>query len=208
MIINWHGEGSFRIQSGETALLTDPLQKEWGLAVPRAKTDLVIKTITSWPLPQPETEEQTTIVHGAGEYDLRGIKIRGIQVINESSKQFFKTIYVLRWDDISIGLLGAIEQEPSPEIKTYLEGMDVLIGPGGGAPFIEQAIMNKLIKQLNPKLFIPSFFKVKGLKRTANDVAGLVELFDGEVEGNQEKLVFKKKDIADIKKTKMVWLAV
>lgn len=206
MIISWHGEGCFKIQNGDTVVLVDPIQKESGLSVPRFKTDLVIRTITPWP--KKEEEDDATTIWGAGEYDRSGIKVRGSQLAQESQKSFFKTAYSLLWDDVSIGLLGALEQPLSPEIMTGMEEVDVLIGPGGGDPFIDQKEMNKLIKKLNPKIFIPSFFKVSGLKRKAQDIKKMEEEFDGDIEKNQEKLVFKKKDLADIKKTKMVYCKV
>jgi L-ascorbate metabolism protein UlaG (beta-lactamase superfamily) len=206
MIISWHGEGCFKIQNGDTVVLVDPIQKESGLSVPRFKTDLIIRTITPWP--KKEEDDDTTTIWGAGEYDRSGIKVRGSQLAQESQKSFFKTVYSLLWDEVSIGLFGALEQPLSPEAMTRMEEVDVLIGPGGGDPFIDQKEMNKLIKKLNPKIFIPSFFKVPGLKRKAQDIKIMEEGFDGDIEKNQEKLVFKKKDLADIKKTKMVYLKV
>ncbi len=205
MIISWYGEGCFKLQSGDLVVLTDPPPKDSGISAPRTKADILIRTIMPWPNNQEENNSGATIF-GAGEYDIKGIKIRGHQISSESSKNFFKTIYTLSWDDITIGLLGTIEKEPDPKLMDGFEEIDVIIGPGGGAPFINQEGVVKLVKKLNPKIFIPSFFKIPGLKRKADSSKTVIDLFGNGVEKNQEKFVFKKKDIVDIKKTTMICL--
>ena len=205
MIITWHGEGCFRLQNGDTVVLVDLPQRGSGLSAPRGKANLLIKTIAPWPAFAKDANVDF-VIRGAGEYDRAGVAINGFQLIDESAKDFIKSVYTLEWEGISIGLLGAIASVPSAGILNAFEEIDVLIGPAGGAPCIKQEDMAKLIKQLNPKIFITSFYSIKGLKRKAGTLANFLSFFDGEVEKNIEKFVFKKKDIADIKKTKMVCL--
>lgn len=205
MIISWYGEGCFKFQNGDKTVLTDIPAKDSGISAPKSKPNILIKTIVSWPDKSGDFRD-AFVVRGAGEYDVRGIKIRGEEITEESSDVFFKTVYVLNWDGINIGLLGTINKNPSPQILEKFENLDILIAPGGGAPFIEQKDISHMIKQLNPKIFIPSFFKIKNLKRKAGDVKSLVGLFNGDAQTDQEKLVVKKKDFQDIKKTKLICL--
>lgn len=205
MVITWHGEGCFKFQNGEVSLLTDLPDVSSGISTPRFKTDVLLKTLTPWPKIQTESNADQTII-GAGEYDIKGVKIKGFELSAESSPKFFKTVYSIIWDDITIGILGHLSQELSPQVMEDFEELDVLIGPAGGEPFIVQEKMVKLVKQLNPKVFIPSFFKAPGLKRKAGDIKDFTGEFNGEVKKPEEKFVFKKKDLADIKKANIVCL--
>ena len=94
MIISFYGEGCFKIQSGETVILTDPFSPESGLALPRFKADIILKTLTSLPLTNQQTNQQINqLIFGPGEYNIKNIDILGLDLIGESTDKFFKTIY-------------------------------------------------------------------------------------------------------------------
>jgi L-ascorbate metabolism protein UlaG (beta-lactamase superfamily) len=207
MVITWYGEGCFKFQNGETALLTDLPDASSGLTPARGKVSAYIKTLTPWPDPK-EYENADTTVFGAGEYDVQGIRIRGYELAGESAKSFFKTIYSIVWDDITIGLLGHVSSPVPPALLENFEEIDVLVAPAGGTPFIDQKELAKLVKLLNPKIYIPSFYKIAGLKRKSEDAKGVLEALGAEAGKPEEKFVFKKKDIADIKKTQVITLKV
>lgn len=204
MIITWNGEGCFKFQNGDTSLLTDLPEEMSGITQPRGKVSLYIKTLSSWPLTKGYESADRTIF-GPGEYDIQGIKVKGYELAEESSEKYFKSIYVVTWDDITIGILGHISGSIPPAMLEHFEEIDVLVAPAGDDPFIPQKDLIKLVKQLNPKIFIPSFYKIPSLKRKALSIAEVAEALNGEVKA-EEKFVFKKKDIADIKKTKMICL--
>ena len=109
--------------------------------------------------------------------------------------------------------LGHISEALATDVAEHLEEIDVLFIPAGGKPFIEQKIAVKLIKQTAPKIVIPSFFKISGLKRPSADLkifleeGGYLPAQAGKAEV-QEKLTIKKKDLAEIKKIKVVSLKV
>jgi L-ascorbate metabolism protein UlaG (beta-lactamase superfamily) len=205
MVITWYGEGCFRIQNGDRSILLDPIDSSSGLSAPRGKTDAIIKTLTPWPFAFGQNEEGA-IIHGAGEYDVQGIGVKGFELLSESTEKFFKTAYVITWEDITTGVLGHMSEDLPPAILENFEEVDVLIGPGGGTPFIDQDRMTRLLKQITPKVFIPSFFKIPGLKRSAGSVTPLLEKVNGGSAETQEKFVFKKKDLDEIKKMQVVCL--
>ena len=209
MIISWQGEGCFKIQNGEVVLTTDLPDESSGLSAPRSKSDIYIKTISSWPFEFGTSPKNSDIfIPGAGEYDYRGVKIKGFNLPAESSSKFFKSVFVVDWEDISIGILGHLSSDLSPEILENFEEIDILIGPSGGEPFLSQEKIIKLVKQLNPKVFIPSFYKIPNLKRKTLDIKKVVDEFNGDSSSGNDKFVFKKKDIQDFKKTKLICLKV
>lgn len=207
MIISWYGEGCFKIQNGDTTILTDLPDKTSGLSVPRTKPTVYIQTLTSWPFEFARNEEDGKVIYGGGEYDISGIVIKGFPLTHESGEHFFKTAYIIRWEGISIGLMGHMSEDIPPQMLENFEEVDVLIAPGGGAPFIPQERIVRCIKQLNPKVYIPSFITTAGLKRKTEGAEEIIKACSEEKNITpEEKFVFKKKDLEEIKKTRVICL--
>ncbi|MBI3046270.1 MAG: MBL fold metallo-hydrolase [Candidatus Harrisonbacteria bacterium] len=205
MIINWYGEGCFKAQTGGLTLLTDPFESSIGLTPPRGKSEVILKTLTSWPIKEEETSGQ--LIQGAGEYEVRGIEIRGFALLQESSEKFFKTAYKVIAEEMTLGFLGHLSEELSPEANQNLKDADLLFLPAGGKPFIDQEKAAKLIKQLSPKIVVASFFKTPGLKRTSSDWKGLAEEMDQKPEVT-DHLTVKRKELKEQKGIKLVVLKI
>lgn len=211
MVITFYGEGCFKIQSGEFSVLTDPFDAQTGLTPPRFKANLILKTIT--PVSSLEKRDSAAALEivGPGEYNINGADVSGFQLTKESSKSFFKTVYSLRLEDINLCFLGHASEIPEPTVLEHLGELDIIFIPAGGAPFLDSKLAAKIIKQFQPKLVIPSFFKVPSLKRKAGDVKDFLEELNGSKEkvGEAvEKLTIKRKDLAEIKKTQVVVLKI
>jgi len=208
MVISYYGEGCLKLQSGDQVILVDPVDSGSGLTAPRFKYDAVLKTLTPFPLPYNYNKEAVVEILGAGEYDFNGANVKGFFVAGESSEKFFKTVYYVEIEGINFCFLGHISQALSPEIMEGLNGIDILVIPAGGEPFLDQKIAVKLIKQIQPKIVIPTFYKVAGLKRKADDIKKFLEEIDVSKVEKTDKLVIKKKDIEEIKPTKVVVLTI
>jgi len=209
MVISFYGEGCFKIQSGDLVILTDPFESSSGLTPPRFKSDITLKTLTPFPI---VNSQQSTVngqlIFGPGEYDLKGVSIIGFGLKKESSDQYIKTVYLVEVEDIRLCFLGHISEAPDPEIAEHLQEIDILFIPAGGKPFLSQETAIKLVRQIEPKIIIPSFFKVPGLKRKAGDLNPFLEEFDSAKKEPEEKLTIRKKDFAEIKKTKLIVLKI
>ncbi len=208
MVISYYGEGCLKLQSGDQVILIDPIESSSGLTAPRFKYDAVLKTLTAFPLSYNSDKEAAAEVLGAGEYDFNGVNVKGFFVAEESSEKFLKTIYWAEMEGINFCFLGHISQALSPEIMEGLNGIDILVVPAGGEPFLDQKTAVKLIKQIQPKIVIPAFYKVSGLKRKADDIKKFLEEIDTAKVEKTDKLVIKKKDIEEIKPTKVVVLTI
>jgi len=207
MIFSFYGEGCFKIQSGEAVVLIDPPSSQSGLTAPRFKFDAMLKTLSS----ADEMSgglgagEEFKII-GPGEYDKKDITIFGYGLASESTPQFVKTIYLMEMEGIKICFLGHISEPLSVDIAERLEEIDILFIPAGGKPFLEQKAAIKIIKQIEPKIVIPSFYKISGLKRPASDLKIFLEEGGYKNAETMEKLTIKKKDLGEIKKTKLIIL--
>jgi len=205
MIITWYGEGCFKCQSGELTLLSDPVDAKSGLSAPRFKPNVLIKTIAPVPAPVIEDEENTLVVQNAGEYDRFGIEVKGYAIKKESTDTYIKTVYVVEFEGIRLCFLGHLDGQLEGVDLEPLEYIDVLFIPGGGKPFIEQEKAVKLIHQIEPRVVIPSFFKIPGLKRNSADSKDFVKEFGVSKTDAQDKFTFKKKDLQE-KGTSLVLL--
>ncbi|MBU6142314.1 MBL fold metallo-hydrolase [Patescibacteria group bacterium] len=205
MIINWYGEGCFKIQTGGITILTDPFEASTGLTPARGKNEIVIRTLTGWPMKDEDMEG--TIIRGAGEYEAQKVLISGFPLQAESTDTFFKTAYKVTAEDITIGLCGHLSEGLSQEAAEKLNDVDILVMPAGGKPFIAPETATKLIKQLSPKIVLASFFKTPGLKRSSADWKALADEMDQKPEV-LDKLTVRKKDLTEQKGTKLVVVTV
>ena len=207
MVINWYGEGCFKIQIGDFTLVTDPFDSKIGLNPARGKFDVLLKTISPWPVPMPKKDEDAILI-GPGEYEIKGFEIKGFPLLKESADNFLKTIYLVKTEDANLCFLGHIADYPDEDsLGELLKSVDVLFIPAGGKPFIKQELAAKLVKQINPKIVIPMFIKTPGLKRQTDDIKDFADELGLRSEP-EEKLTIKKKDLAEIKTTKLVQLKI
>lgn len=183
MVINYLGNGSFKLQSGETSLLVNPESN-------RLKADLILRTIApAETLRANDGPAEQTDICFPGEYEVKGIEVLGISVPEESTDKFLKTIYLVNWEGIKFAFLGHISKPPAAEITDALDEPDVLVLPAGGGRFLEAAAAAKVAKYLEPSFVIPTFYKSPAEFLKAMGQKGEA----------QEKLVFKKKELGEIK---------
>lgn len=223
MIINWYGEGCFKIQTGGITLLTDPFESSTGLTPARGKNEITLKTLTGWPLTEAKSEkglpsrdlakrekeenEEGQEIRGAGEYEIRQVSVSGFSLPSESSNTFFKTAYKATAEEITLGFLGHLSESIPPEALEKLKDVNILFIPAGGKPFINAEVAAKLIKQISPKIIVGSFFKTPGLKRSSSDWKAFADELGLKPE-ILEKLTVRKKDIAEQKGTKLIILKI
>ncbi len=205
MVISFYGENSFKVQSGEFTLLTDPFDASSGLIPPRFKYDILLKTMTAFP-PVEAAPEQGVSIYGPGEYNIKDVTVFGYLSENETTDKTLKTVYLVTMEDMRLCFLGHLADVPSPAIMEKLEDIDIFFIPGGGTPYIDQKKVAKLVKQIQPKIVIPTAFKIPGLKRSTADISTLLDELDQKGIDPQDKLTLKKKDLATFKPSQVVVL--
>lgn len=179
MIITHLGDTYFKIQSGNFTLLIDPQNSRSFKGA-----NVIINTERPTIVAREKNEEESFFwIENEGEYEVGGVKIEGWTLEHKK-----KTISAFRLgvEDIEVGIIGPTGKEPAPEVLEKLQGVDVLILPGGGAPSIikeEEAV--KLVRQIEPGFVIPSG---NGSKKFFTEL--------GQAPKPEEKLVLKKKDVS------------
>lgn len=178
MIVTYFGNGCFRLQSGETAILVDPENN-------RLKADVTLKTLTSTDRETIAEELSSGVIAFPGEYETKGVMITGFPVAEESTGKFLKTAYAASWDDMKFVFLGHCSRPLNAALMEEFFEADVLFLPAGGGHYLLPDVAAKIVKQLEAKVIIPSYIK---------DDADFLKAL-GKKTDPIEKFVFKQKDI-------------
>jgi len=202
MVITWYGQACFKIQSGERTMIIDPYAKSIGLNPPQVSADLVFVTH--------EHADHSNIhavkgdyflINGPGEYEIKGIKARGISSFHDNergAKRGLNTLYLIEAEGIKILHMGDIGQERLEDRQLEeLGSVDILMIPVGGFFTVDAKQAVNLINQIEPKVVIPMHYKIP--KLTITQLAGVNEFLEefGEDEVvAQDKLTIRKTDLA------------
>lgn len=174
MVITYHGENYFKIVSGSQTILIDPTNQ-------RAMKGADVVLFTENRNDADAEKFETFVVRYEGEYEVRGIRVRGWSTSSSS------TLYYVLVDDIAIVIFGYIEKDASSDIEAYTRGADIIITPvGNGVP---SAVIAKLVRHIEPSLIIPSSY------RTPQELKTFLKEFNQKECLSESKLTLKKKDL-------------
>ncbi len=177
MVITYNGDNYFKIQSGNFTVLIDPTN-----ARSFRGANAVLSTLK--PAEAVPEEGETFFVENQGEYEIGDLALKGISLGHEGGAE--RTAYRLELEGIKILALGHLVKEPTAEAQEYFHGADVVIAPAGGKPYLPEASVGKIVRQIEPALVIPALFKdLKNFLKEFNKSECLLE----------EKLVLKAKDL-------------
>lgn len=181
MNIAWYGHRCIRIEVKEGSVLIDPFDpKEIGMRGPNIKDDLVL---VSEAAPSKDVLERINddafVVRGPGEYERRGIAVRGIQAAQDSQKGRelgLCTMYCVVAEEMSVCHLGACGQEKltSEQLET-IGDPDILILPVGGQSALDVKVAAEIATQIEPKIIIPVQYAIAGAKYDAGPLEKFVK---------------------------------
>lgn len=202
MNIVWYGQTCFRIiaQQGKDEsinILIDAFDKEIGLRPPKLEADILIFTHDS-----KKSVPGGFLITDPGEYDVKGVYIQGIEALTKNglpkkSKNFEKiTIYTIETEEIKICHLGTLNQGELTSKELALIGdVDILMIPIGGKETIEAREAMKIMSQIEPKIVIPMYYKIPGLKTELNGLDKFLKPLGIKTLESLPKLSIKKKDL-------------
>jgi L-ascorbate metabolism protein UlaG (beta-lactamase superfamily) len=196
MQIQYFGLSSFKISTKEATIITDPFHKDSGLVAPRGAADILI-------LAQKDKKLYTAIsgisgehfdITNPGEYDIKGVTITGIPLKQEEK---YVSIFLIESEDIRILNLTHIKDfNLKEEELESLGDIDVLILPVGGNTVMSAATASKAVNVIEPKVVIPSHYKIKNLIVDLDPLEKFIKEMGGKKE-DMEKFSFKKKDLSE-----------
>lgn len=200
MDIVYLGHSSFKIKGKTASVITDPFDPEMvGLKYPKNESDIVTVSHDHEDHNKVDLVSNVNmVVRTAGEYEIKGISIIGIEVDHDPSggqERGKNIIFVFEVDGIRVAHFGDLGHKLTDKIIEQIGDIDVLMIPVGGIYTITARDAVDLAKEFEAPYILPMHYKTPGLKEeTFGKMSGVDEfLKDGgyEVE-NTDKLSIKK----------------
>ncbi|MBI5530748.1 MAG: MBL fold metallo-hydrolase [Candidatus Doudnabacteria bacterium] len=196
MQIQYFGLSSFKISTKEAVVITDPFHKDSGLTPPRGAADILIlsqKNKSLYSAISGISGEHFDITD-PGEYDVKGVTVTGIPLKQEDK---YVTIYLIESEEIRILNLSHIKEFNLKEDELEeLGDIDILILPVGGNTVMSASTASKVVNEIEPKIVIPSHYKMGDLILDLDSVEKFVKEMGGKKE-EMDKLTVKKKDLQE-----------
>lgn len=198
MVINYYGAEFFKVQFGDITLAFNPISPESKLKASRFGADVALISMN-----HPDMngagqvsfgEREAFVITGPGEYEVKGVFIRGFLSGTKNSKGLLNTIYTVSLEGMNICFLGALaSKDIGAETKQALGDIDILFVPIGGEDVLTGAEAYKLAVSLGSRLVIPMHYG------SGKDAEAALKTFlkEGGVPSlkTEEKLTLKKKDL-------------
>ena len=118
MVINYFGNGCFRLQSGDTSVLVNPENN-------RLKADVTLKTLTATEADAAVEPTDEIVFSFPGEYEEKEIEILGFPVAEESTDKFLKTTYAIFWEGMKFVFLGHLSKPMDATLMEEFSEPDV-----------------------------------------------------------------------------------
>lgn len=163
MELTFYGANCLRLSAKKAQIVIDDNLTKLGLKAVTKPTDISLRTNTMFP----EHLDSTFRAEMPGEYEIAGVVIRGIAARGHMDEEGKKTavIYTVEADDTKVAILGHIYPELYEEQLEAIGLVDVAIVPVGGNGYtLDGAGALKVIKQIEPKVVIPTHYADKALK--------------------------------------------
>lgn len=188
MIITWHGEACFLLESGGIRVLIEPPRKESGLNPPRFKSDILIYSMSR---AGNNEDAPAFIIDSPGEYEIKGVNIFGVG--NDEN-----IIYTIEMDNVKMAYFGFLKKEPDNEKLELIGSPDIVFTPVGGLKdeLLDAEAAMKLINKMEPKIAIPMLYDVKGLKTKRAPLSAFLKESEAK-DAPVPKLIVKKKDLTE-----------
>jgi len=145
----------------QASVVVDDNLADLGLKSVTKPDDIALYTM----LPKKEGAARLNITD-PGEYEVSDISIRGIAVRGhmDEADQLTATIYKIDYDDIRLAIVGHVHPDIHEDQLEAIGGVDVLIVPVGGNGYTLDGVgALKVIKEIEPKVVIPTHFAEKGI---------------------------------------------
>lgn len=193
MVISYLGGECFKVSQGDLTLAFNPPGKGSTLASAKFGADIALVSLDHRDFNGVENagfgERQPFVIAGPGEYEVRGVAVRGYGVPTAyDGRPTINTVYAVTLEGMNLVFMGALGTGDMPAAaKQELDDIDLLFVPVGGDGVLDHAAANKLAVSLEPKAIIPMHYTDASLKSFLKEA--------GESVAPQEKLTVKKKDL-------------
>lgn len=164
MELEYKGGNCVIISSKKDLFITDPKLTDIGLKDVTSQAAALLLTQSAFGI---AASDDTLVIDGPGEYEVRNCSIRGIPArrhsdLSENAKS--ATIYRLDLDGVSVAILGHIDSKLTDDQLEALGVIDILIVPVGGSGYtLDAKSAVEVVRKIEPKVVIPTHYAEEGL---------------------------------------------
>jgi L-ascorbate metabolism protein UlaG (beta-lactamase superfamily) len=199
--ISWAGQSCFQLSVSNSRdhsadIVIDPFDEKTGLKVPNLSADIVLVTHDHHDHNNVSAVKgDPFVINGPGEYEIKGIFIRGIPSYHddkEGKEKGNNTIYVIEVEDLKFCHLGDLGQKQLTDEQLEKIGeVNVLMIPVGGGFTIDSSAAQKIIAEIEPNVIIPMHYALPKLKIELDDVSKFLKTMGKNSITPLDKLVIK-----------------
>jgi L-ascorbate metabolism protein UlaG (beta-lactamase superfamily) len=157
MELQFYGANCIRISSKKVNVVVDDNLAKYGLKPVATDKDVVLATSDEIGLPK----DSRFTISQPGEYEVSEVSIQGIPARGhmDEEKVFSTTMYRIIMDGVRIGVTGHVHPDLSDVQLEALGTLDILFIPVGGNGYTLDGVgAHKLIKDIEPKIVVPTHF--------------------------------------------------
>lgn len=163
MDIQFYGANCLMLSSKQIRVVIDDTLASLGAKSITREGDIALFTGTH----EAPTGKPKIVIDVPGEYEVGGVSVFGLQVRSHMDEEGVKSgvMYKITWGELRIVVAGHVFPKLSETDLEALGVVDVLFVPVGGNGYTTDATgALQLIKQIDPKLVIPTHFADSSLK--------------------------------------------
>lgn len=162
MELAYFGANCLRVTTKKAQIVIDDNLQQLGLKSVTKPGDISLKTFNDIP-----DHEARFKVNMPGEYETAGVVIHGIAArahMDEEGKHS-ATIYTIEADGTKVAILGHVFPELSEDQLEQIGMIDVVVVPVGGNGYTLDGVgALRLIKEIEPKIVVPTHYADKAVK--------------------------------------------
>jgi hypothetical protein len=123
-----------KLQTGDVTIAINPISKDSGRKTTRFGSDICLVTtnldVCNGTDQVDNAGKSPFIISGPGEYEAKGISIKGIQSkFLYDGKEKINTIYTFIFDSMKICVLGALNEKLDADLRDAISSCDILFVP-------------------------------------------------------------------------------
>ena len=164
MDISWLGNSAVRVQSGQTAVVSDPYYAEDGWTMPPTSADIVTISLDD---PRHSNANGVNgsprVLQGPGEYEIENFYISGMGTpvgdAEDKSARRVNTVYTMRAEGLRVCHAGALVPTLTSRQLDELNNTEVLVVDASGDERAAKRVA-RLVNQIGPRIVVPVGWQV------------------------------------------------
>jgi L-ascorbate metabolism protein UlaG (beta-lactamase superfamily) len=199
--LQYYGANCLRLSAKKAQIVVDDNLSQLGLKAVTKPADISLRTSKMFPA-HPAAAFSAEM---PGEYEITGVVIHGIAARAHMDEEDKKSavIYTVQADDTKVAIIGHIYPELSEEQLEAIGLVDVAIVPVGGNGYtLDGAGALKVIKQIEPKVVIPTHYNDRAIRYEVPpaELAEAIKNLGMEISETVSKYKIKPAELSDTAK--------